>query len=30
MAPGDRVPPDIASDWLRYLEATGFGGRQEV
>lgn len=24
MAPGERVPPDIAPDWLAYLEATGF------
>jgi CubicO group peptidase (beta-lactamase class C family) len=24
MAPGDRVPPDIAPDWQAYLRATGF------
>jgi serine-type D-Ala-D-Ala carboxypeptidase len=30
MAPGERVPPDIAPDWQAYLAATGFGPRQEV
>jgi serine-type D-Ala-D-Ala carboxypeptidase len=30
MAPGERVPPDIAPDWQAYLGATGFGQRQEV
>jgi serine-type D-Ala-D-Ala carboxypeptidase len=30
MAPGEREPPDIAPDWQAYLEATGFGQRQEV
>jgi CubicO group peptidase (beta-lactamase class C family) len=25
MAPGERVPPDIAPDWQAYLRATGFG-----
>ena len=24
MAPGERVPPDIAPDWQAYLQATGF------
>ena len=24
MAPGDRVPPDIAPDWQAYQQATGF------
>jgi serine-type D-Ala-D-Ala carboxypeptidase len=30
MAPGERVPPDIAPDWQAYLASTGFGPRQEV
>jgi serine-type D-Ala-D-Ala carboxypeptidase len=30
MAPGERVPPDIAPDWQAYLAATGFDPRQEV
>lgn len=30
MAPGERVPPDVAPDWQAYLAATGFGPRQEV
>jgi CubicO group peptidase (beta-lactamase class C family) len=30
MAPGERVPPDIAPDWQAYLAATGFGQPQEV
>jgi CubicO group peptidase (beta-lactamase class C family) len=30
MAPGERVPPDIAPDWQAYLAATGFGPLQEA
>ncbi|MEP6650540.1 MAG: serine hydrolase domain-containing protein [Lapillicoccus sp.] len=29
MAPGDRVPPDIAPDWQAYLRATGFTATKE-